>query len=528
MHSSHSHASNPGDTARQVAGRDSAWHVWLRGAGAGILTALPLIILHIMPSRQTLYHELLPMNSVYQGMLIDFVAVVLFCVLVLWLVDRWGVRHRGLAWIIVAAVLTMRLFRGLVVAQIVSPKAASGGHIFLAVAGAGVLLWIASRRWYAYAVRGERFVLLLLGFSIVWLLPELTFMAFHAEPHETAGFSKPIAQAPQRRIVWILFDEASEDQIFDHRQPGIDYPNFDRLAGQAVHFSNVQPAGYFTEKVIPSLFTGDIITDERSDLDGRLFVRTEQNAHWHLYPGGQTLFGDAQHAGWSTTAVGWYNPYCRTDAAVLDHCAWALTTPLPGRYDPDRTALQNAVAPLAKSLFRLVGRPIQDPAPWQMHAADYTFLMGHAREEIAGLGGFVFIHLPVPHPGGFYDRRTHRVGVDGSYLDNLVLTDETLSALLQAVDATALADRTTVLVSSDHSWRVDLWRPTSDWRAEDTRVSGGRFDSRPLLLVRFPGENQGIKITRAFPLIDMHAMIGAMLAGRMNSAADLQRWAAQQ
>jgi len=519
---------NPIHMAPRRASLDAGWHLWLRGAGAGILTALPLIILHILPSRQTLYHELLPMNSVYQGVLIDFVAVVLFSVLVLWLVERWEARHRGLAWLIVAAVLVMRAFRGLVVAEIVSPKAASGGCIFLVVAGAGLLVWIANRRWYAGVVRGGRLVLLLLGFSILWLLPELTFMAFHAEPRETAGFSKPIARPPQRRIVWILFDEASQDQIFDHRQPGIDYPNFDRLAGHAVHFSNVQPAGYFTEKVIPALFTGDTITDERSDLDGRLFVRTERNPHWHVYPDRQTLFADAQHEGWSTAAVGWYNPYCRTDAAELDHCYWTLTTPLPGRYKPDRTALENSVAPVAKSLLRFAGRPIEDPAPWQMHAADYSVLMQHALQEIAGRGGFVFIHLPVPHPGGFYNRATHQVGVDGSYLDNLVFADQTLGALLQAIDATPLADRTTVVVSSDHSWRVDLWRPTSDWRPEDTRVSGGRFDPRPLLIVRFPGESEGVKVTRAFPLIDMHGMIEAMLAGRMNSAADLQTWNTQQ
>ena len=392
-----------------------------------------------------------------------------------------------------------------------------------------MLLWIASRRWYAYAVRGGRFVLLLLGFSILWLLPELTFMAFHAEPHETAGFSKPIAQAPQRRIVWILFDEASEDQIFDHRQPGIDYPNFDRLAGQAVHFSNVQPAGYFTEKVIPSLFTGDIITDERSDLDGRLFVRTEQNAHWHLYPGGQTLFGDAQHAGWSTTAVGWYNPYCRTDAAVLDHCAWALTTPLPGRYDPDRTALQNAVAPLAKSLFRLVGRPIQDPAPWQMHAADYTFLMGHAREEIAGLGGFVFIHLPVPHPGGFYDRRTRRVGVDGSYLDNLVLTDETLERVAASGrrDCAGRSDDGPGVIGPFAGASICGGRPATGVR----RTRGFPADaSIPGLCCwcAFPVRARGSRSRARSRSSICTTMIEAMLAGRMNSAADLQRWAAQQ
>jgi hypothetical protein len=47
-------------------------------------------------------------------------------------------------------------------------------------------------------------------------------------------------------------------------------------------------------------------------------------------------------------------------------------------------------------------------------------------------------------------------------------------------------------------------------------------------MVRFPGESAGMKVTSSFPLIDMHAMIEAMLAGRMNSAADLQAFAAQQ
>jgi len=481
-----------------------------------------------MPSRQTLYHELLPLNSVYQGVLIDFVVVVLFCFLALRIVERWSDLHCGLAWVLVAGVLVVRVFRGLVVAELVSPKVASSGGIFLAVVVPGVILWLVSRLWYRRAVRGGRFILLLLGFSIVWLLPELTVMAFRAEPHETAGFSKPIAQPPQRRIVWILLDEASQDQIFDHRQAGVDFPDFDRLANGAVHFTNVQPAGYFTEKVIPSLLTGDIISDERSDLDGRLFVRTERNRHWHVYPDGQTLFADAKQEGWSTAAVGWYNPYCRTEGAELDHCYWTLTTPLPGRYNPDQSAIENAVAPLAKSFLRAVGRHPEDPAPWQMHTDDFNVLLQHARREIAENGGFIFIHLPVPHPGGLYNRRTHQIGVDGSYLDNLVLADETLGALLEAVDATPLADRTTVIVSSDHSWRVGLWRPTTDWRPEDTQVSGGRFDPRPLLMVRFAGESEGMTITRAFPLIDMHAMIEAMLAGRMNSAADLETWAAQQ
>ena len=507
---------------------DPRWQLWLRGAGAAILIALPLMILHITPSRQTLYHELLPMNSVYQGVLIDFLVVWLGSVFSLWLMERWERQQRGLVWLLFAAFLAMRLLRGLVVAELISPKWIGAGRLFLILVAAGLVLWFVRRTWYDSLVRGMRMLLLLLGFSVMWLLPELIVMALHREPHDAATFSLPIAQMPQRRIIWILFDEASQDQIFDHRQPEVSFPEFDQFAEQAVHFSNVQPAGYFTEKVIPSLLTGDLIHDEKSHLDGRLLVRSEANGHWHLYPDRPTLFAEARHAGWSTAAVGWYNPYCRTEAADLDDCAWVLTIPLAGRYDPRRSALQNAVAPIAKSLLRVVGHPIQDPEPWQIHTADYQFLLQHAREEIEGRAGFVFIHLPVPHPGGFYNRHTQQLGVDGSYLDNLVLADHTLGELMQAIQATPLAARTTIVVCSDHSWRVDLWRPTTDWRAEDTRVSQGRFDPRPLLMVHFPGETNGVPITRSFPLIDLHGMIEAMLAGRMNSAADLESWAVRE
>ena len=509
--------------------RESRWHLCLEGAGAAILVALPLMILHILPSRQTLFHELLPMNPVYQGVLIDFLVVVAASIFAFWLLDRWTPYHRGLAWLLVAALLVMRLFRGLSVGELISPGTAAGGRIFLLIVAPGLLLWFLRRSWYDPAVRAGRLVLLLLGFSAVWLLPELTVMAFRPEPHERAGFSKPIAEAPQRRIVWILFDEASYDQLFDHRQPGIDYPNVDHFAASAVTFSNVQPAGYFTEKVIPSLFTGDVITDERSDLDGRLFVRTVAHPHWHLYEASHTVFADAQYAGWPTAAIGWYNPYCRTDASALDDCYWTLTTPLPGRYSPGRSALQNAVAPVSKSLLRLIGRRVQDPTPWQMHAADYTVLMQHALAEIrTDRSGFVFIHLPLPHPGGFYNRRTRQIGVDGSYLDNLVLTDHTLGRLMEAVNATPVAGQTAVIVCSDHSWRVNLWRPTSDWRPEDAHVSGGRFDPRPLLMVHFAAETEAMRVAQPFPLLALHAMLERMIGGQLTGAQQLAAWAAQQ
>ena len=510
-------------------GGEPKWRLWLEGAGAGILVAFPLMWLHLSPSRETLYHELLPMTTVYRGVLIDFVVVWLFSVLVFWLLDRRDPENRSLGWLVVGALLAMRTLRGLSVAELIKPVWAQGGRVFLVIVAAGLILWALRRGWYRGLMRGLRMVVLLLGFSVFWILPELAAMAVYPEPHETRSFSKPITQAPQQRIVWILFDELSYDQLFDHRQPGIDYPNFDRLASESVVFSDVEPAGEFTERVIPSLLMGETITAERSSLDGQLFIRTRRHPAWRQFPDQQTVFADAQRAGWSTGAVGWYNPYCRTDAAELNSCTWALTIPLPGHYSPDRSTLQNAVAPVAKSVLRLFGRRIEDPTASQIHAADYEHLLGPARAAIAGdRVGFLFVHLPLPHPGGFYNRKTQQIGVPGSYLDNLVLTDRTLGELLQTIDDSALGSRTTVVVSSDHSWRTWLWEGTSNWAQEDTRVSrGGHFDPRPVVMVHFPTETSGGKVGEAFPLIRMHRMLDGMIAGTIENAGALQAWAAK-
>jgi Sulfatase len=508
---------------------DPAWQVLLRGSAFGILIVLPLLWLQITPVREQLYHELLPISTVYQGMLIDLLVVMGLSIGFFWWLERMGPRWLTFWWILVVALLAERVFRTLINAAVFPQRGLSGPDVFLAIAGVCLLLRLVRHRWYSGLIRGVQWALLLFGFTSFWLLPEMVVMAVHAEPHGMASFSKPVAHPATRRIVWILLDEASYDQIFDHRQPDVDFPNFDRFAQSSVSFRNVQPAGYFTELVIPSLFSGEMITKERSDLDGRLQVKSRQNPHWRPYPDRSTIFADAQRLGWSTGVVGWYNPYCRTYRADLNDCYWILTVPLQGHYDPEKSALWNATAPAPKSLLRLFGRRTNDPTAWQIHTKDYEALMSHAHTEITDDKiGFLFLHLPVPHPGGIYNRKTHMIGVSGSYLDNLVLADETLGELVQEIQQSALGPQTTVIVSSDHSWRIKLWKDTQDWRPEDARVSGGHFDPRPVLMVHFPGEENGVAVKQPFRLIDMHGMIEEMLAGRAGNAAALQAWVAHQ
>ena len=128
----------------------------------------------------------------------------------------------------------------------------------------------------------------------------------------------------------------------------------------------------------------------------------------------------------------------------------------------------------------------------QAHTQEYKDLVVAADALIRNKSiSFVFLHLPVPHPPGIYDRKTNTLGVRGTYLDNLVLADKTLGGLLEAIQRTAEAPRTTVIISSDHSWRVNMWRNDAGWTKEEERASGGRLRSSPCPVDSFSGERRG-------------------------------------
>lgn len=496
--------------------------IWLEGCGAGILLMLRDLWLHITPYHADLYHRFLPMNTVFGGVAIDLIIACLLCTGALWLLERFDGEGETVLWAVLAIILVIQTsgFAGWIAAQ----SGCSARFIvvvtgvMLAGIAAGPLLWLWRRSWYAKrAIPAFRGSLAVLGFCIVWVLPQLVYMAVRPEPHDIQKFVRTIspARVPQRRIVWILFDGLSQDQAFDHRQADISLPELDKFRAQSIMFADMQPVGYHTEKVVPSLLWGKTITDERADLSGNRFVKTSQP--WQLFPVGQTLFADAQRSGWSTGVAGWYNPYCRTYAQSLDWCGWVLRFGMPGNYSPEKSLLWNVTAPL-----------IRDNLPEAVaHANDYNDLMRWSRELIDDEKiGFVFLHLPLPHPFGFYDRKTGRLGVGGgSYLDNLVLTDRSLGELMQWIGETSLASKTTVIVCSDHSWRVPMWR--SSFTKEDEIASGRKFGPRPVLMVHFPLETTPETVLKPFPAIREHALVESLLHDSM-SAEQLKAWASKE
>ena len=509
----------------------------MEGAGAALLLSPGYIWTQLSRTHLDLYHRLLPINTVVRALAVDVAVLWLAAALATgWLErmagGRWtgGEQGRGslagLVWALWLGLLASRIVAGLIVAQVLDWQELSAGRVFAVAAGLLAVLWALTPRGYGLLVRGLRFVILLLGFSMVWALPTLVAAGFAQQPHDRAAFQRAVASTQHQRVVWLLFDEMSYNQAFDHRWPGLQLPHFDRLRGESVTFSDMQPDGYFTDHVIPSLFLGRPMADIRSTEAGVLLYQTARGGTWAAFDGSATIFADAQRRGWTTGVSGEFNPYCRMLENQLDWC-WMQLDPFGDHLSRDKTTWQNVASPAEAMWAR--ARHQRFERVFSV-ADDYDDMMKAGRELAADENiDFAFVHLYLPHPPGYYDRKTGRVGTGGSYIDNLALADRALGEMMEAIEQTGRAGTTTLVISSDHSWRVGIWRHAFGWTKEDELASEhGRFDPRPVLMVHFPGEDSGAPFGHAVPLLAMHGMLEGILAGQIGDAQQLEAWAARQ
>jgi hypothetical protein len=498
----------------------------LEGAGTGILLTLGLTWDHLSSYHLDLYHRQLPITSVIRAVNIDLLAACLFGILVVWLLHRVDAKNRTLLWALFAAAVAARAVGGLIADELITRQGVTPLRVFLLVFAAGALLWLLKRGWYSMAMRGIQGVLMLLGFCTLWIPAQLLHLGSVHQPQDKLAFSTEVPKqpVPHRRVVWLLFDEASYDQIFDHRQSGLALPNFDRLHEESTTFSDVTPAGYMTEEVLPSLLLGQPVAQIRSTKTGDLLLRGTRQGEWKPFDPDATLFADAQRMHLTTGLVGSFNPYCRLLPRQLNVC-WTQLLLFTDHFSGEKSTMQNVFAPVYATVARTFHLPIEHtPTDAEKFHSLMDAAQGLLRNEDID---FAFVHLPVPHPPGLYHRKTGLMAPGGSYIDNLALADQTLGELEATIAKTASAPMTTLIVSSDHSWRVPMWRNAIGWTAEDEHASGGRFDTRPLLMVQLPGQSQPQTITQPFPALKEHDMIEEFLQSAP-SQTDLNAWIAKQ
>lgn len=494
----------------------------LEGAGAALLLLLPYYCKFLLPSNLALFHHRLPVTHLIGGILADMLVYSIVATAFLVAVQSLPQpSQRILDALFVSLMLwTIVDFANLELIHL-QYRIESWGQLWWQ--SAVVILLLSGVLAYLYprvtlhAVHAVRLVIAGVAFSAVWIVPQLLHLALARQTGDNAApapLHLPAHGGTNRRIVWILFDELSYHQAFDHTAPDIQLPNFDRIRSKSISFGNLRPAGFYTEKIIPSLFIGEQIDDIRSTVDGRLAYRNDSERRWIAYDQNATLFALARRNGWHTGIDGWFIPYCRTLAQVVDDCSWEPNLMPIEEFGASEEKSILANAALMPSRFLALFH--KTATPEEAHIQIYRNIVAHAQTLIGNEQlQFIFLHIPVPHGPGIYDRRSHSLRPGGTYLDRLVLADETLGALMKEIQATRTAGQTTVIVSSDHSWRISLSRHTPVWSSEEERASGGNFDDRPVMLIHFPNQQTSRDVSAPFPEMLEHDMIEQMLLGKI-------------
>jgi len=389
--------------------------------------------------------------------------------------------------------------------------------LFIVWAGVLLLLLLRFPKWHRGLLRaGSAIAAALVVFALVSIGQLLWVASWKPAPHQIAAAWETTPQPPRQHplLVWIVFDELSYDQTFEHRARNLDLPNFDALRSQSTLFTDAQPAGYHTVKIIPSLLTGQIVDGIRYSYRNRFWVHFDAQRGWHPIDGAQTVFGDAAAAGWRTAAVGWYNPYCSIYADALQNCFWTNHDMFDGFMTQRASLAANIYTPL-KQVVREIKSPARadrDLCTFEVRERYQTHfdLEQHAFELLhTDQADFVFLHLPIPHSPNIWSRihDDYTQFCDSSYLDNLALVDRVLGQVLGTLKASPRWKDTTLIVQGDHSWRIDAWNWLPAWTEEDDAASRGVFDTRPALLIHRPGQTQPQTVFTAWPLIQVHGVV---------------------
>jgi hypothetical protein len=508
----------------------------LESAGLAVLYVLPIADGFIKTWHWNSFHHAHPVGSIPRAIFFFTLLVWALAWLVLTAFDRLPPRGRNVAGIALSVLLVWLLGRiGAVVfgahpAIALRALLASDIGVIL-VPVALLILWKLQPKILRQVLGAVRTLFTIAAFGMIILLPKLAWQAMRFEAPEQTSFVNPSlrpAASPQPRIVWVLMDELSYHEVFEDRPSGLTFPNFERFAQHGTTFSNLQPTGYHTEEVIPGLILGQPVADVEH-IYGRPFrFRSTYRGSWHSYDPARTLFGEAHRLGWTTGIAGWFNPYCRYLPGVLDRCFWQESDVYPGlpvKLYYNRSTLANlwALLPPHEHLDPLAVHRIDH----ETHLQDYTGIMTQSESLLRDQRiRFVMLHLPVPHTPGIYNRSGHELVPAGNYIDNLVLADDTLGRLMKLIQSTPDAAETSVIVSSDHSWRVTDWKKLSDWTPEEERISGERFDPRPVLMVHLAGSEEGRIVARPTSAMVVHSILDAMLHGQAETPSAIAALAA--
>jgi hypothetical protein len=293
---------------------------------------------------------------------------------------------------------------------------------------------------------------------------------------------------------------------FVQRPASLVLPEFDRLRQAALSADHAYAPGDGTILSMPALISGHRLSGvSRNGCDLALrLAGTHATNDWTKMP---SVFSQARELGVNTALVGWYIPYARLLGSSLNYCSWY---PMPNYQSVNSpTFLGSLQQELAALAWPLRGRQIfinicRDSLKDSISVADDPRY------------GLILLHLPPPHTPGVYLPAKNQftcmvMPKAAGYFNNLALADSELGALRRDMEKSGQWDKTWVILSADHSWRI-------------SKIYDGVRDYRVPFLVKPPQASQSLTYSNPINTVLTHDLILAILRNQVTNQPSTAAW----
>jgi hypothetical protein len=500
----------------------------------GSLSLANLLLLRVWASSPPYLSDrlvyFLPVPPPWQHFAVLLTNVALLGTAIYWL-RRWLTGRKGVFWTNVSRVL----FVGLLLLALNSVRAvmATGSHYFELVYWQKTLgrsgVWAMASVGLPAGLLAFRYRVVLgkvLRTSLLVLSPLLLIQAAAGltavMKYKRAEWAGPAPagplgtkREPAQRVVVLLFDELDYRLAFEERPPGIRMPHFDDLRAHGYEATNAIPPGESTLYSIPGLISGRRAAEIAVRGPSRIEVRFTGEQRWTDLSATDHLFRRVRAAGYNAAVVGWYFPYCRVFGDTLSDCAWwpadyLFAFPMHGSFLTQLPRQLRAL--LEPRTFSLFWKPSYFEPALQ---TKQMLLESAITAAVNRKNDFVFAHLATTHWPYSYERRTKAyTGSGGTYQgyeDSLELADGALGRVLEGLTRSKLLDRTTIVITADHAFRL-------------AKLEHGKFDERVPFFVRFGASVVHQREVHQVRTRQLLSVVVKVLQGQIRDANQLAGW----
>ena len=337
-------------------------------------------------------------------------------------------------------------------------------------------------------------------------------------------------KSSSNRVVWIIFDEFDYRVAFESHF--VNLPELLKFKETAVSTSQALSPAHNTLQSIPSLLTGNIV--EKTEYIGiddlKLFYSDGTSTNFKSYEG---LFSNLYQSNKKIGVVGTYHPYCRIFGDKLKYCIDYTYHYEESKSSTDRkysiTDLIKHHVSTSLTYFPFWYRTFDEGKLSEDSFANYYNAYQTATESsksIAARDDFdmVFLHILIPHSPFIYNSETERFDGSGNYLMNLKLADKMFGEIRKSMEDSGVWDNSTVIISSDHSWRIDNGGAIETTDPAYTATDGGKYDPRVPFIIKLKRQKDAVTFDKPVNTVITSEIIVNIFGNNIKTPEDLMKF----